>query len=187
VNRSFAQRFFPTPLVAVAILLVVMILLTPVLLSSSQPAPGSIEAEVELIVDYVSGGNAMHFYVRGLGASVRYADMTVRVASGFPWNAGVPTASGANWTLAVNETDVLAAIYSTGQNPVALNVTVLYSVPGASAYYIGVFAFDLGPSHPASSQDLLAVSTTPNVVVTASQPVSSLPEFIVLADVGSTP
>jgi hypothetical protein len=180
------SAYFPTPLVGVVALLIVLILLTPVLLSAGgPPAAGTILTQAELKIDRVAGGNATRFYVNAEGATVRYASILVTWATGFNWTgAGTPAWNSLNWTVAFNETQVLAGFLSAPENPVALNVTVLYNANGV-AYYVGVFAFyvtgDVGPNPNA----LLALSPTSGVTVSFANPIASLPLVVPLSDVGS--
>jgi len=169
----------------VAVLLVVLILITPVLISYGQPGPG-IFTQADLIVDRIAGNGTIHFYITGVGTSTRYASVWVELATGFNWTASssVPW-STLNWTKWKNATDVVTVALSSAANPVAINVTAYYVSSGGDAVYSGILAFYVGTS---SSSDLLNVaSATAGVVVPSSILVdnSSLPYPIPLAKVGT--
>ncbi len=178
--------YLPWPLVGVAILLVVLILLTPNLLTSGgPPAAGTVLTQAELIVDRVLADNVTHFYIRGLGSTVRYDSIEVTWAAGFTWTGtGTPSWNSLNWSVALNETDVLAAILNSTRNPIALNITALYNENGV-AYYAGVFAFYVSNATQSPADSLLGVSPTSGVTVPSSTALTSLPLPITLADLGS--
>ncbi|MGA9839193.1 MAG: hypothetical protein WBE40_03720 [Thermoplasmata archaeon] len=174
---------FPLPFVAAAILLVVLIVLTPVLTATGQPAAGSIFSQAELIVDALPGNNSTTFYVHGLGTTARYANISLGFASGFNWTGSFP-AGPLNWTNWENGSNVLAVIAGSLRDPVAVNVTALYVANGASAEYVGIFAFHLGVPPGSSVDTLTIVSDTPGIGGSSAS-VSDLPIFIPLANVGS--
>lgn len=178
--------YLPWPLVGVALLLVLLIVLTPVLNSSGgQPAAGTVFTQAELIVDRVPNGNTTHFYVRGLGSTVRYASIEVTWATGFNWTgSGTPVWSRLAWTIAINATDLLSTTLSTTENPIALNVTALYDANGI-ALYVGVFAFYISSGSASPPNSLIGISPTATVIVPPSTAISGLPLPIPLADVGS--
>jgi hypothetical protein len=176
----------PWPLVGVVAILAVLILITPVLISlGGPPAAGSVFTQAELIVDRVAGNDTTHFYVRAIGATARYAQIVVTWASGFNWSGtGAPAWGQLNWTSATNVTNFLAVVIGSTANPIALNVSALYTSNGI-ALYVGVFAFYVTNATGSPPDSLLALSPTPNVAVGASTPVANLPLVIPLADVGS--
>ncbi len=177
--------YAPMPFVGAAALLLVLILLTPVLISNGQPAPGVL-TQAELIVDRVAGSNVTHFYIRAPSLTIRYSGMWVGVASNFSWDGS----GGVNWTALTwstwyNETDVLSIAFATTANPVAVNITAYYTSPSAQATYVGVLAFAIGSA--ASGPVLYGATSTSGVTVPSSLPVdnSSLPLPILLT-VGSS-
>jgi hypothetical protein len=176
----------PWPLAGVAVLLIVLILLTPVLLSTGgQPAAGTIFTQARLTIDRVAGGNVTRFYVDAEGDTVRYASLEVTWASGFAWTgSGSPAFGTLNWTTALNETNVLVGIVSASANPVALNVTALYNENGV-AYYVGVFAFYVTNATGSPANSIVALSPTSGVTVAPSTSIASLPVIVPLVDVGS--
>jgi len=177
------SRYAPLPLVAVTVLLVVLILITPVLISTGQPAPG-ILTQAELIVDRLPNNGTMHFYVHGFGATVRYATIWIGLSEGLNWTAtGHVPWKTINWTLWQNESDVLVASVSSDQNPVAINITAFYASSGGNAWYAGVLAFYVGGS--SSGEVLNSASETSGVVVPGAIAVgnSTLPLPITLATV----
>ncbi len=173
--------YAPSPLVGAAALLVALIILTPVLISSGQPAPGVL-TQAELEVDRVLGLNESHFYIRAPSLTIRYAGIWVGIASNFSWNGSKPVNwTSLDWNVWRNSTDVLSFEFATSDDPIALNVTVYYTSPSASATYLGVFAFAVEPVP--GGQVLYAATPTPGVAVPGTTPVdnSSLPLAILLA------
>jgi hypothetical protein len=136
------RQYFPTPFVAIVALLVVLIVLTPNLLSTAAPSAGSLPTEAELIVDRVADANTTHFYVRGLG-EVRYDTILVALATNLAWPAP-PSVSDLAFASPVNTSNVLVSIVSSDANPVAVNVTATYvDAAGTKVAFVGVFAFDV--------------------------------------------
>jgi len=190
-RRETLARYFPAPLVATALLLVLLIVLTPVLVPNGQPAAGTIFTQAQLTVDATGTSNLTNFYLHSPESNVRYAQMQVFAATGFNWTGGFPS-SPLNWTPVVNQTDLVAAYFSSTANPIALNITIFYSSAGSQAYYVGDFAFYVGYPLGSSSLHLFSVSTTVGTSLgpgVNSVPVSDLPEYgvIDLSDVGSGP
>jgi hypothetical protein len=175
-------RLFPLPFVGVAILLGVLIILTPVLTAGGQPAAGSFLSQAELIVDALPGNNSTHFYVRGLGTTARYAEIQLGFAWGFNWTGAFPSLP-LNWTDWQNGSNVLSVGGLTRGDPVAVNVSALYTANGVSALYVGIFAVDVGvPS--GSTTDTLTVISATSGIGSFSTPVSNLPIPITLSNVG---
>jgi len=177
-------RYFPGPLVGIALLLGVLIVLTP-FLSSGQPSAGTIFSQAVLYVDALPGNSTMHFYLHGLGTTARYDNLSIGLAYGFPWTGGWPSVGPAwgNWT---NGTNVLAISTSTDRNPVAVNVSALYVANGQFAVYQGLFAFNVTGS---SGSETLAVVSNTAGTGGFTTPVASLPVGLTLALVrtGSAP
>ena len=184
-SRLALGDYIPWPFVGVTVLLVVFILVTPVLLSIGG-APG-ITTEAELIVDRVVGEPTYHLYVRALGATDRYAEIRLGIANDFGWDGthGVAWSDlvWSNWT---NDSDVLELDLMTPFNPVAVNVSALYSGSGGSALYVGTFAFFVSGT-VAAGETLFAASSTPGVAVPSSTAVSNstLPLTILLVSSGT--
>jgi hypothetical protein len=178
-------RFFPRPLVGVAVLIGLLILVTPFLTTHGQPSAGSIFSQAELIVDALPGNATMHFYVRGLGTTTRYDSISLGFAFGFNWTGGWPAGnlSWGNWT---NGSNVLAVTGLTDRLPVALNVTALYVASGVGAVYAGEFALNI--TGGSTGPTLSVVSNTAGIGG-FSTPVADLPIPITLALVstGSVP
>ncbi len=133
-RREQIGRLLPAPLAAIVILLVALIVVTPVLQSSGQPAVGVL-TQAELIVDRVPGSNVTHFYVRGVGTTIRYSEISVEWAANFTWAATFPTGP-LSWNLGANGSGVLTILFATTVNPVALNVSALYQVAGGGSAYL---------------------------------------------------
>ena len=181
MRRRRWGAYAPTPFVGAAVLLFVLILLTPVLISSGQPAPGVL-TEAELIVDRVAGGSVTHFYLRALGNTIRYAGIWIGVDENFSWSAsGSPPWANLTWTTWWNDTDVISIGFASYGNPVAVNITAYYESPGGTATYIGILAFFVGTS-PSGGSSLYAASSTPGVAVPSSTSIdnTSLPLPILL-------
>jgi hypothetical protein len=182
------QRYFPAPLVATALLLVLLIFLTPVLVPGGQPAAGTIFTQAVLVVDR-STNNSTNFYLRALSTTVRYSEIEVRLATDFNWSGGFPSPP-LNWTNASGGSDLVAYQFNSTQNPIAVNISMLYSAAGSRAYYVGIFAFYVGIPVGSSTQSLLAVTTTGGTSLAGgvnAEPLSSLPFAILLADNGGSP
>lgn len=179
-SRMQLGDYIPWPFVGVTVLLVVFILVTPVLLSIGS-APG-ITSEAELIVDRVAGEPNLHFYVRALGSTDRYAEIRLGLADDFGWDGsgGVPW-STLVWGAWTNESDVLELSLNSSANPVAVNVTALFVSSGGNALYVGILAFFVSGSST-SGETLFAASQTSGVAVPASTAVSNstLPLTILL-------
>jgi hypothetical protein len=184
VNRGGGVgRFFPLPFVGVALLLAVLIVLTPILTANGQPAAGSIFSQAELIVDALPGNVSTHFYVRGEGTTARYDEIRMGFAVGFNWTGGFP-AGPLNWTVWQNASSVLSIDGVVNQTPVAVNVSALYSAGGVNVLYVGIFAIEVGIPAGSSTDQLSVVSDTSGIS-SFTYPVASLPVPIPLSNVGS--
>jgi hypothetical protein len=178
-------KYFPGPMVGVALLLALLIIFTPFLTSYGQPSAGSIFSQAELVVDALPGNATLHFYVHGLGTTARYTSIAVGLAFGFPWTGGWPSGN-LTWTNWTNGTDVLVVSGSTSRLPVAVNITADYISAGVSALYAGQFALNLSA---ASGTDTLYVASNTAGIGAFSTPVVDLPVPVTLALVstGSAP
>lgn len=181
--RGRVGDYAPLPLVAVAILLVVLILFTPVLLpTGGQPAPG-IFTQAELIVDRIPGNGSTHLYVHALGTTVRYSEIWLGLAYGFDYSgSGAPSWSSLNWTSWSNESDVLSLSVVSARNPVAVNVTAFYLSPGGCAWYVGIVAFYIGSGPSPTGVALYSATPTSGLGLPGPTPVdnASLPLTILL-------
>jgi len=190
VNRREAfQRYLPGPFVVTAVLLVLLIVLTPVL--TGPPAAGTIFTQATLLVDHTASSNFTTFYLRALGATVRYTHISVWAATGFPWTGGFPSPP-LNWSRVTDQSDLVSFQFNSTANPIVLNITMLYASGGGQAYYEGTFAFYVGVPAGSSTLSLLSVTTTSGTSLSSgvnSVPVSDLPQDgeILLANVGSSP
>ncbi len=180
-RRRRIEDFAPLPFVGVSLLLVVLIIATPVL--TGQSNGGGILTQAELIVDALPGNLSTHYYVRGLSTTARYSEINLGLASGFNWTGGFP-AGALNWTDWQNASSVLAVDQAAPEDPVAVNVTALYSVNGVNALYAGVLAFYVGTPAGSTTEMLTVVSDTAGISG-FSTPVSDLPVPILLAYVGT--
>ncbi len=180
-GRFALREYAPVPLVGVAVVLAALIVVTPVLVSEGQPAPG-ILTQAELIVDRVAGGSETHFYVHGLGTTVRYDAIWFGEDANLSWSgSGSPDWSSLHYTSWQNGTFVLSLGLTSPANPIAVNVTAYYSSAGGSAYYTAVLALFVGPGP--TGETLYLASDTPGVAVRPTVPVdnSSLPLTILMA------
>jgi hypothetical protein len=188
-RRENFQRFFPAPLVATVLLLVLLILLTPVLVPNGPPAAGTIFTQAVLTVDRPPSSNLTTFYLRGLSTTVRYSEIDVWVATGFQWTYGFPSPP-LNWSKVADQGDLVALQFNASANPIALNVTMLYSTAGSQAYYVGEFAFFIGPLSGAGPDSFFSVTTTSGTSLAGGvnvESLSALPSGILLADAGGSP
>lgn len=190
-RREAFQRYLPGPLVATAVLLVLLILLTPVLAPNGPPAAGTVFTQATLLVDRTTSSNLTTFYLRALGSTVQYAQISVWSATGFQWTDGFPSPP-LNWSPVTNQSNLVAFQFNSTANPIALNITMLYSSGGSRAYYVGVFAFYVGIPVGSVTLSLLSVTTTSGTslgVGVNDAPLSSLPlgGEILLANAGVTP
>jgi hypothetical protein len=184
-RRKFG-RFAPMPLVGIALLLVIMIILTPVLLANGKPAPGLL-TQAELVVDRTSTNATFHFYVWALGETIRYDQIRVGLATAFNWTGSSAIAwNQLNWTRWYNSSDVLSVIVNSTDDPVALNISAHYTSPSGSTWYAGVVAFYTTVTSPPSGESLYSASGTSGVAVPSPFPVNNdtLPVPILLANVG---
>ena len=175
------RELFPLPFVAVVALLLVLIVLTPNLLSLGHPAAGSLETEAELLVDRVPNENVTHLYVQGLG-TVRYASITLAFAR--PSAGSPPSAPAFRFGNQSVWNDSVLVGMTTSWNPVAVNVSATYiDANGAVAYFVGVFEFN------ATSSDLVSESYFPSPPTSSTTPIGALPIAFLLDSVppGSFP
>jgi len=185
VRASSLSGLFPGPLVGIALLLAILIVLTPILTANGQPAAGSIFSQAELIVDAVPGNATIHFYVRALSSTARFEEIRFSLATGFNWTGGFPPGA-LHWTDWQNASAVVAISAMTNQSPVAVNVTALYSADGGTAYYVGLLALQI-TTPSGSSSEMLTVASATSGIAGFTTPVSNLPLPITLSDVGGGP
>lgn len=183
------SRYAPWPFVGVAILLVILILVTPILLSTGgHPAPGVL-TEAILVIDRVPGGNVTYFYVVAYGEAIRYSGIRVGLANDFSWNRGSVNWSGLRWTTFHNASESVALPFNTTSNPVAVNVSAYYVSAGGNALYVGELAFYVTGS--SSGSTMYSTSATSGVFAPGPTPVTNAtqPFYIILstAKPGTTP
>jgi hypothetical protein len=169
------SRFFPIPLVGAAVLLAVLILLTPNLISAGGgPTAGSLETQAELVIDHDPTGSVTQLYVHGLG-DVRYARITVQLDPNVSWPA--PTfIPESNWTRTTTLNGTLAIVVDTAANPVAINVTAVYVDPtSTTVWYMGTYVLDV------SGGMLSIVPLLPGAAPISPTPLSALPLELLLA------
>lgn len=131
-------RYFPLPLVSVAVLLVILIFITP---NFTSPA-GTLATQAQLIVDRVAGTNQTNFYVRGIGTA-RYAEASLALATNAVWPAVLPPSPPLDFSNVTSANNTLGFGISTDANPVAVNVTAVYrDTTGACVAYTGTFVFE---------------------------------------------
>ena len=180
--------YAPWPFVGATALLIVLIVLTPALISLGQPAPG-ILTQAELGVDRAPDSNVLNFYVRPLGATVRYAGVSTGVdenASDINWTgSGSLDWSRLQFTRFLNLTDVLLLGFNSSANPVAINVTACYTSGSGDELYHGEFVFYSG-STLAAGNELFAATDTRGITVPAATAIGDLPYWILLSSVATT-
>lgn len=131
---------FPVPLVGAAVLLAILIVLTPNLLSAGQPSAGSAESQLELLVDRApTADNDTHLYLRGLGL-VRYQSLVLtwgNLSGGAPRNL-----SGVRWSEPISAGPALELETAVPSSDFAVNVTgVFVDTSGLGVEFSGEFAF----------------------------------------------
>jgi hypothetical protein len=179
MRRSDRVRaFFPLPYVSIVVLLIVLILVTPNLVSTQA---GSLCSEAQLLVDWTGGpsANFTHFYLRGI-CSVRYASIMLGVGT----NASSPgafsppaSATSFRFDNVTWANGTIQAMATTALDPVALNVSAVYvDASMASVTFVGTFAFDENGGR------LFYVSYPISGGGVASAPVSSLPLTFTLTE-----
>lgn len=163
------------PFIGVAVLLVIVILLTPNLISSGG---GSLQTRAQLIVDRPSLAGNTSFYVESIGTSTRYQSISVGLAAlpSWPYAGNISQVRAWNWT---NATQALALIDENATNPVAVNVTVKYTDPsGRMTVYVGVYGFHLNATTlTLQAMNLLLGASAPP----PSTPLTELPIYLLLA------
>ncbi len=176
-----ARRYFPTPLVGIAAILLVLILLTPVLIGSQVPAAGTIFTQAEVIVDYPTINTTTYLYLHAIG-NIRYTSLSIGIAENYNWNAPPPIGSlvWGNWT---NGTDLVAIGTSYSGNPIAINVSAYYSTTKVgSAWYVAIIAFEVSGTALVFRSYTAGVDVPRSIQLTGSQQ----PVAILLSDVGAT-
>jgi hypothetical protein len=182
-RTSRLGALFPWPFVGVALLVGVLIVVTPLLSANSQPAAGSLGSQALLIIDALPGNASMHFYVRGEGTTARYESINLGFAFGFNWTGGFPSGS-LNWTDWQNASSTLAVNATVDRAPLVVNVAALYTANGVSALYLGVLAVDVGTPPGTSTETLSVISDTPGISG-FTYAVADLPIIVPLSNVGS--
>ena len=164
------RELFPLPFLGVVLLLVVLILVTPSLLSTGAPSAGSLQTQAELIVDRTVQENVTHLYLRGLGI-VRFASMSLSLATNLTWPvAGLPTYGPTTWA---NLTLSLTAV--TSANPVAVNISATFvDDQGVRVRYVGAYAFYV------TAGTLQTAALLPTESAVGPTPLQSLPLTLLL-------
>jgi hypothetical protein len=171
-GRPTLSDLLPVPFLAVVVLLVILIFLTPNLVSSGSPPAGSLATQAELVVDHVTDSNVTHLYVKSLG-TVRFASIEVELAKNVSWpvRSAHPIVFG-NGTVWKNS---LSAAIDTSTDPFAVNVSAVYvDASGVGIEYVGMYAFQV------SGQSLLTTGLSAGEAQIPATPFSSLPLFILL-------
>lgn len=171
-----STRHLQWPFVGITVLLIALIILTPNLFSTGS---AGLQTRAQLIVERAAPRGNTSFYVESIGTSTLYQSIRVSFAPLPAWPYKGTAAQLAHWTW-TNGTDVLVLVAETVMNPVAINVTVNYTVPssGVTTEYVGTYAFYLnGTSLSLEAMGLLTGAAAPP----ASTPLSDLPIFLTLA------
>lgn len=174
LGRDAARRL-RWPFIGVAVLLVVLIILTPNLFSSGS---AGLQTRAQLIVERSTIDGNTSFYVESIGTSTLYRAVDVGLAQlpSWPWVGTAHNISGWNWT---NGTNTLVWIVNNATNPLAVNVTVIYTdLSGVTTQYVGVYGFDVDETTlTLRAVNLLPGASPPPV----STPLDDLPIFLLLA------
>ncbi len=140
-------------------------------------------SQAYLIVDGMPGNDSTHFYVRGLSTSARYSEIKLGFAYGFRWTGSFPSGR-LNWTDWANASSVLSVDRAATGNPVAVNVSALYSVNGVNALYVAVLAVNVGTA-PGSTTETLTIVSDTSGISGYSTSVANLPYSIPLSYAGT--
>lgn len=171
---------FPWPFVGGTLLLIVLILLTPNLLTAGAPSAGSLETQAELIIDVTPGTPSGHVYLEGVGSTVRYASMTLNLFPNISWPPPHALAS-MRWPDPVVHTNTLDALATTNATSFAVNASAVYiDSAGVRVDYSGSYAFN------GSTGMLQTVALRPGEGTFSPTPLSALPMVILLNVVPST-
>jgi hypothetical protein len=164
------------PFVAIVVLLLVLIGLTPNLLSTGAPTAGSLPTEAELIIDRAPSDNVTHLYVHGIG-EVRYTSIVIALDTVLSWPPSGPM-SNLSFGAPTMWKDTLVATLSTAHDPFAVNVTAVFvDSAGATVDFVGVLAFDV------ASGTVSQISYVPSSNSITTTPVDQLPLSILLETV----
>ncbi|MGI0055432.1 MAG: hypothetical protein ACREBZ_06945 [Thermoplasmata archaeon] len=127
---------FPALLVGAAVVLALLIVLTPVLINGG--GAGTFLTQAEVVVDHPPGGANTTFAIRGVGA-VRYSAIDVGVNDSYASGTSVGQLGWNSWW---NQSEIVGLIVTTGASSVALRFSVGYVPAGSSTvyYYYGVLA-----------------------------------------------
>jgi hypothetical protein len=166
------------PLIGVVALLVLLLLLTPSLLSPGSPVAGSPETQAVLVVFYGAAGaqNMTEILVQGVEPSV-YEHISIGIARALPWP---PANSGRNLNFSrwMNTSNELSDQVLASPLPLAVNVTAVFADrSGGVANYVGLYAFTV------TGSSLVILTLTPSLAGDApsSLPLSELPFSLPLA------
>jgi hypothetical protein len=174
-SRESLAPYFPVPLVGSAVLLAVLILLTPNLLSSSSPTAGSLASQAELLVDRGSsnGGNT-DLYLRGIGLA-RYTSLELRWS---PLNSSNAPASldGLHWRAVAQANGSLGIDAVISDPAFAVNASAVYvDSSGTGVSYSALFAFSW-------SGDVLATTAYGAAAGSGTTPQSEMPLILLLVE-----
>ncbi len=183
LGPATGHGWFPWPFVGISVILGVLVVVTPALIDTGPPAPGSLFTQADLVVDRISGGSTTNFYLHAASDTVRYLAISIGIATDFTFNGTYPTGA-LSWTW-TNGTNLLELSVEEAGSSIAVNVSATY-VSGGTAVYQGLIAFGLTNS---SSGPTFAIavdtSLTPGVGAPSTWPIAALPLSIALEDCGT--
>lgn len=165
------------PLIGIVALLVLLVLLTPSLLSPGAPVAGSPATQAVLVVYREAKPTPMlQLIVQGASPS-EYTNLSIGISRPFSW----PPANGGQGLQFFRWANASEAVFVTALDaplPVAVNVSASYSDPnGNTAYYTGLYAFNV------TGNALVILTLSPSLAGQApsSLPLADLPQPLPLA------
>jgi hypothetical protein len=165
------------PLIGVTALLVLLLLLTPSLISPGGPVAGSPATQAVLVVfQEVKPTPMLQLIVQG-AAPARYANLSIALSRPFAW----PPADGGRYLQFFRWANATNSVFVSAMDaplPVAVNVSATYLDPnGNIAYYAGLYAFNV----TGGALVILTLSSSLAGDAPSSLPLSELPAPLPLA------
>ncbi len=169
----------------VALLLVLLILITPALENGVSTPSGSIFSRAELFVDYL-GNSSVALYVESYG-HVRFSSITLGVNTSLG-NTTAGTFPSLHWNYWQNATDRIDfSIFVQNTTEFAINATTVYASPPPVTYTTsyGSYGFVLTPTASGLVMTVIPFGNLPSTQ-TQTWPVTDLPQALVLSERSSS-